>query len=477
MIFLVFLLGILIRFLSIYSSNIIIGFDQARDLFDAFKIIQGDLRIIGPTAGNNVNLHHGVAFLYTLIPPLFLGHNPLFPSLWLAFINALSIIVLYFFAKDIFKSKRAGLIAAFLAAISYYLVSYSGWISNPGPTLFTVPVFFYAFWKYKTGKKWFLPGVAFFLGLTIQYELFFLYLIPTIVVLFLILRIRFPDIKVLLASLISFCLITSTMIATELKYSFSGVISLFSAGQFVGGEKQNYLVQFIQRFFETFGQALTPQLPALGILIALFVIGLILAKPKNNLLFLLIYLFSPALMLFLGYHNAPWFLIGLPPVIILCTAYALDKIKSNFLLIAVLLLLFILNTKGPDLLEPDKAANLKSQIAAMEYTYKVSEGKPFAINTVTNPLYINAIWAWNYDWYSKNYGYKPTWIGGDQLPPYDTLQKSEAEDQYLFLIIDKTNRIPPQYTIEAEASVKKIGDFIKEQEFGGILVQVYKNRK
>jgi hypothetical protein len=42
-------------------------------IFDAVKIISGDLRIIGPTAGNNPNLHHGVAYLYYLaLPILFL---------------------------------------------------------------------------------------------------------------------------------------------------------------------------------------------------------------------------------------------------------------------------------------------------------------------------------------------------------------------------------------------------------------------
>jgi len=66
----IFLFAFIVRFLSVWPANTIIGFDQARDLFDSAKILQGDLRIIGPTAGNNPNLHHGVLWLYFMAVPL-----------------------------------------------------------------------------------------------------------------------------------------------------------------------------------------------------------------------------------------------------------------------------------------------------------------------------------------------------------------------------------------------------------------------
>ena len=74
-IILIFILGLTIRFLSPYPANTIIEFDQARDLFDAKKIILGDIRTVGPTAENNANLHHGVAFLYYIIPPMILAKS------------------------------------------------------------------------------------------------------------------------------------------------------------------------------------------------------------------------------------------------------------------------------------------------------------------------------------------------------------------------------------------------------------------
>lgn len=471
----IFIFAFAIRFWAVWPAKTIIGFDQARDLFDARKIINGDLRIIGPTAGNNPNLHHGVAFLYFLIPPLLLSGNPIWAVLWNSLFNAASAVVLYYFASSLFRSRRAGIIAAILAAVSYYFIQFSGWLSNPTVTLFTVPVFFWGLWEYKNNHPWGLPLAAFFLGLSIQFELFFIYLIPTGLILWLVLRPKFPNLKIFLLSLVTFLLSLSTMLATEIKFQFAGVKSLLGAGSFIGGvERTNFIKQFVERLFSTFSDTLLPIFPKAGVLVAVLLILILIFKRQW---FLLIYLFSPTLMLVLGYHNAPWFLIGLAPAIILAASLALAKIKSPFFLLPILLAIAVVNLKaalgqGQPLLGPDKSALLAKQIAVMDYTYQKSAGA-FAIDTVTNPLYINAVWAWNYDWYSKKYGFKPAWLGGDQLPPYDTLAKAADEEQYYFLIIDTSPRIPPVYTQNAIDSMTQKAKLIEEKDFEGILVKTY----
>lgn len=190
---LIFIFAFAIRFLAVWPANTIIGFDQARDLFDSVKIINGDLRIIGPTAGNNPSLHHGIAFLYFLIPPLFLSQNPITAVVWNSLFNAASCFILFFLAKSLFKNTKAGIVAAILTASSYYYIQFSGWLSNPTVTLLTVPIFFWGFWEYSQGKKWGLPLASFFLGLSIQFELFFIYLIPTSLILWFILKPKFPN--------------------------------------------------------------------------------------------------------------------------------------------------------------------------------------------------------------------------------------------------------------------------------------------
>ena len=469
---LIFILAFVIRLFSVWPDNTIVGFDQARDFFQALQITRGDLKIIGPVAGNNSSLHHGVAWLYFIALPILVGKgNPIWIVLWNSVFNALSAVAIYLLAQNMFN-KRAAIISALVAAFSYYFVSYSGWLSNPTLTLFTVPLFFYGLWQYYRGKSagwrtWGLPLCFLFLGLSIQLELFFIYLIPTFVIAWLILRPKFPGLKTSAYCLVTLFLSLSTMIATEIKFNFAGVKSLLSAGQLVGGSGTN-ISQFINRFADTFAQNLVP-----GSFILLLVL-LLKIKGHKNLQFLLIYLLSPALMLFLGYHSAPWFLIGLPPAICLLTGYVLSLIPLGGIIPIVIFICFF-NLRGNKLtlLEPDKAALLTKQIQVMNYTYQNSKGQPFAINTVTNPLYINAVWAWNYRWYSQKYGFLPSFAGGDQLPPYNVLPKSDGQEKIFYLIIDQTPRIPPIYTANAQNWAKENGKLVEEKDFDGIKVEKY----
>lgn len=487
---LIFMLGLAVRVASVYPANTTVGFDQARDFFDSRKIVlEHDLRIVGPTAGNNANLHHGVAFLYFILPAIFVGGgNPFWIALENSFVNAASSLVLFFFAASLFKSKKAALITAFVSAVSFYFVEFSGWVSNPGITLFTVPLFFFGIWQYRQGKKFGLPLATFFLGITIEFELFFIYLIPVFLIIFPLLRLKLPDIKTGVLSVLAFCLATSTMILTEFKFGFSGVKSLLAGG--AAKQPMSYLLtNFFQRFSDTFSQTLWPQSLPYAAVLAGLIVGYILfsyfrtknKEEKTALLFLIIYLFSPMIMLLLGTHAAPWFLIGVPPAIALATGYVFMKKQPVILIIAVLTFIGIVNIQtvknsygaGQPLLEPDRAAILSSQLAAIDYTYQSSNSQPFAINTVTNPLYINAVWAWNYDWYGKKYGYFPAWLGGDQLSPYNTLGKPTGREKYFYLIVDETPRIPEVHRILAKEWAGKEGKFIEEHDFGGILVQKY----
>ena len=491
----IFIFAFAIRFLAVWPANTIVGFDQARDFFDARKIILNrDLRIIGPTAGNNASLHHGVAFLYFIIPPIILGGgNPIWVVLWNNFFNAAVAVVLFFFARSLFKSTKAGLIAAFLTAVSYYFVQFSGWLSNPTVTLLTVPVFFWGLWEYSQGKKWGLPLASLFLGLSIQFELFFIYLIPTGLILWFILKPKFPNLKIFIYSLLAITFSLFSMILTEIKFQFAGVKSILGAGGLVGGGNTEFIklvVIFFRDRWEAFYLNFWPQNPKFGLIFGLFIIFLLIFEmiskkkaTRQRNLFLLVIFFSPAIMLFLGTHNAPWFLIGRSAPGILMAGYLISRIKPETLMIAAIFLIVFANLsaikstfgQGQPLLEPDKAAILSKQIAVMEYTYQKSTGEKFAIDTVTNPLYINAVWAWNYDWYWHKYGFRPNWLGGDQIPPYDTLPKSNQDEKYFFLIIDTTPRIPPVYTQNAIESLKKKAGYVEEAEFDGIKVIMWKN--
>jgi len=68
-------------------------------------------------------------------------------------------------------SKSAGLIAAFIAGFSYYIVYDSRWLSNPNPMLFISTLFFYSLWKIISGgrRRWWVI-CTFLLGVSLQFE-------------------------------------------------------------------------------------------------------------------------------------------------------------------------------------------------------------------------------------------------------------------------------------------------------------------
>lgn len=181
---------------------------------------------------------------------------------------------------------------------------------------------------------------------------------------------------------------------------------------------------------------------------------------------------------FLGTHNAPWFYIGRPASAILIGSYIISKINSKKVIAFILSLMVFANLlaikdsygKAQVLLEPDSSSLMSNQLAAIDYTY--SQPSTFEINTLTNPLYINAVWSYQYYWYGKEkYGFLPTWIGGSQLYPYNTLPNTNGHEKYLYLLMDTTSRIPIQYINETVNSANKISTLIEEKQFGGIKVQ------
>lgn len=484
----IFIFAFLLRVFTIYPYNTIIGFDQARDLFVAKTIVvDHDLKIIGPTAGNNDALHHGVLYWYYLVPGYVLSSgNPAGIAMWNAFFNSFTVVVAYLFVKNITQNNFAGIVAAALASISHYLVQYSGWLSNPSPTLLFIPLVFYSLWKYINGKNWGLLFCAIFLGICIQLELFLLYLIPTILILWLIFSRKLPSLKTAFFSLALFCLATSTMIATEIKYDFSGMKAIFGAGQFVGEHTSlgQRLVNFGERFFETFEQTLLP-LPGKGaFLFSLVAIGTIVVLIKHKKLrmpifFVLGYLFSPILMLILGSHNAPWFLISVPLAAILLLSIILYKLFPKVLLISLGVIIiftnFMANLKiaksGQTLLEPDSGAIMAKQLQAIDYTYLSCPSKQVAVDTVTNPLYINSVWAYHFDWYGKTkYGFLPNWLGGKQNYPYDVLPSQTGTEKCFYVIADQTPRIGEAYRQNAINSALEKGKLVETRDFEGIVV-------
>ncbi|MCL4365968.1 hypothetical protein M1437_01955 [Patescibacteria group bacterium] len=117
-----------------------------------------------------------------------------------------------------------------------------------------------------------------------------------------------------------------------------------------------------------------------------------------------------------------------------------------------------------------------SQKQALDYIYFQSQGKPFAVNALTIPLYVNTTWSYLFEWYGqKQYGSLPFWIGPTAAGYAGNLNVINARSKLpekQFLIIEPTTGIREH---DKENFFKEEGYFTKvveEKSFGTITVQL-----
>lgn len=499
-ILLILVFGIWLRYKNIEGYNIVFDYDQYEDQFYTYTLaVDKNPAIIGRAIYGDPRLHHGVFYYYyNLLPFLLSGGNILVSAYWNIVFNAATAVILFIFAKVIFKKNLPAFISAVIATSSFEFIKFSSWLTIDTVAIFLVPLFFFGLWSYFLNKKWGLILSSVALGLSIQSDLSFLYLIPTGVIYWVILKPKIPDPRLLLLSILYFLATISTLILTEIKLNFSGLKTLLNfstyfneASRLSYAERLNF---FFEDFVTNFSNNLLPQRPNLGIYITLSILLAILyllyskktpEKEKRGVYFLLLYLFAPATTLLIGYHDKPWFLIGLPPAIALVSGYVISKL--NIYLIIPILILIIGSNTNFILQRPndtyklfdniyDATSYLKYQLQVVDYTYQQAKEGSFSINAVTYPLYYNGMWAYLYNWYGKErYGYLPGWLGGDQLHPYDLLPKTD-NGKIFYMIISETPRIPDIYKNKGRIWAVENGELIEEKNFPGFSVMKMKGK-
>jgi len=126
------------------------------------------------------------------------GHNPFAWRVGGVIVGALGILLIYFFAKRVFKSSRAGLIAAFLLTFEF-MHFVEARIAVPEPyILFFVIAMFYFFYRYwedpaRGGKYLFLSLVFFGLGFSTKWHV--MYGFVGMMLLLIVLKVRKPVIR------------------------------------------------------------------------------------------------------------------------------------------------------------------------------------------------------------------------------------------------------------------------------------------
>jgi 4-amino-4-deoxy-L-arabinose transferase-like glycosyltransferase len=492
-IILIVALALILRLL--YFKNITFFYDQARDALTSMEIWQSDpIKILGPQT-DFPGLHHGPLYWYLISPFYFLsGGNPLVVR---GFFIALSLINLFFvydLTRMLFKKKEISFLAVFLYAISFEAIQYARWLSNPAPALLTTTISFWALYKLIQGKRSALIPLLFFLGLSIQFQFFLAYQIVIFAIIWIVIKgwtLPKIDIKTLLISLAGFLLTISTFIIAEFKFHFQGIaafVNFLKTQTLFNDSFTNMFLRYIDRLVNNFF------LNIWGI--NLFVAGLITCltlivtyifiknnKDKNELSFLFIWTISPIIINFFAGPNATFISLGVLPAVIILTSYLLNYLKEkNKFLFPIAIAIIILgnlnlilskNREGEVLFATQKQIILSDELKVIDWIYKEADGKPYKLNTITVPLFINSLWADLFNWYGKEkYGYMPIWWGETQVgvPGAKIKFADESPTNLHFLIIEPSSS-NDDYIIAIRALENTRSEVIKKEAIGSFVVE------
>src|SRR3990167_8497982 len=95
LVFFIFILAYFLRVVFLSKNSLTFGYDQARDAVISQQILKGDIKIQGPPA-STPGLYHGALYYYVLAPGYLLGHaSPIVAAYWMAFLNALTVFVVF----------------------------------------------------------------------------------------------------------------------------------------------------------------------------------------------------------------------------------------------------------------------------------------------------------------------------------------------------------------------------------------------
>lgn len=488
---LIFVLAFLLRVWFLDKLSLTFGYDQARDAYISQEILKGDLKILGPPA-STPGLYHGVFYYYLLAPAYFIGQgNPAVVAYWVGFLNALAVFVVFYLAYLFSKSEKAGLVSAFLFAISFESVQYATWLSNPTIGIWTVPLIYLGLWIWIKEKKiWGAVVSAVGLGLSIQAEIFLIYHIVPLVIWLWLSRKKIVKKQLAVFFLVLFISL-STMVASEVKFGFrgiSGILSLLTSQDSIVASKGlgDFLILFLNQLGKVFAYSSYPgNIGYGGMIVFALIVATYVKWDKKSISwqpFLISWLLSHITVVSVGGTSTPFLLVGIGPAIsILLGIYINSLLPANkipALIISILLLFSNLNMivkenpKGSTIFAIQKDMLLRKQISLIDYTYRESYGKPFVVNSLTSPLWINIVWTYLYKWHGQSkYGYVPGWIGRDQIGQLDSLPKTDAKDGFYYLILEPMGGIPQRYLEETldEANAKSV--VVDEDQYGELRVQ------
>jgi len=488
-IFIIFIFAIIFRSANLWN-NIIFIYDQGRDAQRIADIISlKDFKLVGPET-DIPGVFNGPLFYYLLAPVYAIANfNPNFVALFILLINSFSVFVLYFLSQVLFKNKIVSVLAGLLWVVSYEQANYARLISNASLMEISTLIFFLGLvLHFINNKKLGLPLSIIGFSFAVQFNFYLIYLIAFYPLCFMLFKKKSVDIKNILLSAGLLVVFFSPFIVAELRWNFLTTHSLLN---FATGQSTLITIsEALSKYFQSFAGPIYNSIFSFNIFIGfLMTLGLIIysyfiVKDKKVLVFFYLCLFSTLPLFGFSTGVLQGEVINGPILPFYTLLYALGiawlfKSRDYKLLGAIIVAIIILSNltlfirnNFVDTTMFNSPPLLKDEENAIDYTYQASQGKPFSICAVTNPLFINTLWGYLYHWYGLNkYGYLPFWSGQSQylnknLLPYDI---NHVRNRYL--IIEPLGGIPAKAlpaTVYLEDNTSKLDEV---KQFGGITVE------
>lgn len=500
-IFLILIIGILLRLDFTADNRFLFNMDNARDMVDVREmVVLKKLRLIGPTSAIE-GFYNGPFWYYLLAIPFILsGGNP-----YASILMEISLWVIggFFLLKLVARWGRWLIIP--IGAIwvaSNYIVLTNLYAFNPNPIPLLTPLFIYLFIEYlNKSKPLFIIFVWFLAGLFFNFEMNFGVFTPAIIIVSLLLtkKLKFLKDKYFWIGVVVFIATLLPQLLFDFRHQF---IMSKSVIKFLSEDKQTSFdilrkIQIVsESFYNVFVATLmNRKILSLGILLlAIPVFKKFLSKDNRDILVTvcLVYTFLPFLIFLIApVTPSPWHLGGEVVASLILIAFMLSKFwQMNFLgkllslFLSLLLVLyptlevsnyFLKNRQNPNL-DPSL---LKNELQAIDFVYTFAKGQNFKVYT-----YLPSVYDYPYQylfWWIglKKYGYIPgEYVYSPNKPQYipsqDKFQGEKDNFSGLVFLIKEPDRIG--YRTAWENDYKDMV-FVSKEMIGPIEVEVRKDIK
>ena len=218
---LILLIGAVLRFYNLPEGMHYLG-DEGRDTLITKEIIKFEhFPLVGPPTSVG-NLYLGPLYFYSVAPFIGLfGFEPLGAAVFVVLLSLTTIGLIYFLAKEMFKSQLAAGLSALLYAISPAAVEYGRWPWNPNVMPFFATLFIFSLWQVlgKRKERWIiLTGAS--LAFIFQSHYMGLAAIPVLAVAMIIKRPKLKKKIYWLTGLGIFLFLMSPLLIFDLRHDF-----------------------------------------------------------------------------------------------------------------------------------------------------------------------------------------------------------------------------------------------------------------